>query len=174
MKTKTEKILDVLNVLTWIVFIGLLIQTGAILISYGISLFNPEAAGNLYTGMDLSSLRESGILKYTCAVSLKIAILCLKAYSAYLVIKILTKINMSNPFNSEIAGLIEKVSYVILDILIITIIANEYSNWLSDNDLVLRGTREAGEFLFLAGVIFVFAQIFKKGVELQSENELTI
>lgn len=174
MKTKTEKILVVMNVLTWIVFIGLLIQAGAILISYGVSLFNSETAKNLYSGMDLSSLRESGIWKYTGAVSFMIAILCLKAYTAYLVIKILSKINMSNPFNSEIAGLIEKVSFVILEIWIITIIANEYSNWLSKNDLVLRGTREAGEFIFLAGVIFVFAQIFKKGVELQSENELTI
>jgi hypothetical protein len=32
----------------------------------------------------------------------------------------------------------------------------------------------SGETLFLAGVVFVIAQIFKKGVEIQSENELTI
>jgi hypothetical protein len=31
-----------------------------------------------------------------------------------------------------------------------------------------------GEFLFLAGIVFVIAQIFKRGIEIQTENELTV
>ena len=31
-----------------------------------------------------------------------------------------------------------------------------------------------GDFLFLAGIVYVFAQMFKPGVEIQSENELTV
>jgi len=33
---------------------------------------------------------------------------------------------------------------------------------------------EAGEILFMAGLVFVIAQIFKRGVEMQAENELTV
>ena len=32
----------------------------------------------------------------------------------------------------------------------------------------------SGDFIFLAGIVYVFSQIFKKGVEIQSENELTV
>ncbi len=32
----------------------------------------------------------------------------------------------------------------------------------------------SSEFLFMAGIIFIIALIFKRGVEIQSENELTI
>jgi len=31
-----------------------------------------------------------------------------------------------------------------------------------------------GDFLFIAGIVYVFAQMFKPGVEIQSENELTV
>lgn len=32
----------------------------------------------------------------------------------------------------------------------------------------------SAEFVFMAGVVFVMSQIFKKGVEIQTENELTV
>jgi len=32
----------------------------------------------------------------------------------------------------------------------------------------------SSDFIFLAGVIFIFAQIIKRGIEIQSENNLTI
>ncbi|MBN2635649.1 MAG: DUF2975 domain-containing protein [Prolixibacteraceae bacterium] len=31
-----------------------------------------------------------------------------------------------------------------------------------------------GPFLFMAGLVFVISQIFKRGVEIQSENDLTV
>jgi hypothetical protein len=38
-------------------------------------------------------------------------------------------------------------------------------SWIGEN---------AGEFLFMAGLVFIISPIFKRGVELQSENELTV
>ena len=63
MKTKTESILTTMNVLTWVVFIGLLIHAGAIIVSYFISIINPEGAKNLYLGLDLFSLRQAEFLE---------------------------------------------------------------------------------------------------------------
>lgn len=174
MKTKTERILAVMNVLSWIVFIGLLIQGGAIMGSYFVSVANPEGAKNFYLGLDLFPLRKSNIWHYSIVVFSMITLLGFKAYTAYLVIRILSKINLANSFKISIAILIEKVSYVILGTWVVAMLANVYNEWLSKSGLSLQGNWNSGEFIFLAGVIFIIAQIFKKGIEIQSENELTI
>ncbi len=174
MKTKTESILEAMHVLSWIVFIGLLIQGGAILVSYLVSMANPEGAKKLYDGLDLFPLRESSIWHYSIAVLSLIALSGLKAYTAYLVIQILSKINLENPFQSSTAILIERVSYVILEIWVLSMLANGHQGWLRKYGLDRQEHWNSGEFIFLAGVIFIIAQVFKKGVEIQSENELTI
>lgn len=52
--------------------------------------------------------------------------------------------------------------------------SNAHHQWMRQNGLPIPENWISGEFIFLAGVIFIIAQIFKKGIELQSENELTI
>ena len=42
-KTRTEKILKIINVFAWIIFVGTLVKSGIILISFIITLINPEA-----------------------------------------------------------------------------------------------------------------------------------
>ena len=49
----TKQILKLMHILTWIVFIGLCIKTGVILISYLVSINNPEASKNLFGGLNL-------------------------------------------------------------------------------------------------------------------------
>ena len=95
-------------------------------------------------------------------------------FSANLVIKILAKINPSSPFKTDIGILIEKVSYLILATFIIAEFANANNDWFCRNEYTLQKGMNYGGFLFLAGIIFIFAQIFKKGIEIQFEKELTI
>ena len=173
-KTKTETILQVMNVLTWIVFIGLLIQGGSILFSYVVGFFNPEVSGKLYPGLDFSSLKETDFRQYTAVVSFIVVLYGLKAYTAYLVIMIISKINLTSPFSKTIADLIEKISYVLFEIFIISVIFNEYSKWLDKSYIIESENVNSIEVLFLAGIIYIIAQVFKKGIEIQSDNELTI
>lgn len=174
MKTKTESILQAMNVLTWVVFIGLLVETGAYTVTYSISAVYPSIAKNLYLGLDLLALREQSFSHYTLTLSLMIFLLGLKAYTAYLVIKILSKINLEQPFTQNMALLIEKVSTAIFIIWIVAMFSNAHTQWMCQNGLTIPENWISGEFIFLAGVIFIIAQIFKKGIEIQSENELTI
>jgi hypothetical protein len=174
MKTNTERILAIMNVLSWIVFIGLLIKAGAYLVSYGVSIGNPEAARNLYMGLNLSSLRQFDFWHYSATAFLMVVLEILKAYIAFLVIRVLSKIKLENPFKMEISKILERISYFIFATWIIAIIYNSYTNWLSQKITGLRTNMISEEFILLAGVVFVFSQIFKKGVELQSENELTV
>jgi hypothetical protein len=173
-KTKTEKILAVMNVLAWLAFIGLVIQAGAILISYAASIANPVAAKDLYQKLNLYNLRESRFWLYTLKVIMMIALLVLKAYTAWLVIKVLSRIKLSDPFTMEVARMLEQISYFILVTWLLDVAHNTYTKWLSEGIAGLKDSLVLNEFIFLAGVVFVIAQIFKKGVEIQSENDLTI
>ena len=94
MKSNTKLILTTMHVLFWVIFVGLCIETGAMLTSFFVSLFvNPEATRNLYMELKLSDLYRFGKGHYIGIVSLMIYISGLKAYIAYLVIKIFIKFN---------------------------------------------------------------------------------
>ncbi len=179
MKTETNGILKIMHVLTWIIFIGACVKTGAILYSFFVSLFiNPVGAENLYMGLNLSSLYAYNIEYYVNVMSLIIFLSGLKAYVIYLVIKIFLKINFVQPFSADVSLLISRISHVALGIGILTLIANSYCKWLMKRTVTLPSLQDylgsGSEFLLLAGIIFIIAQVFKRGIEIQSENELTV
>lgn len=177
MKTKTETILKFMHVLAWIAFIGLAIETGAILISYGVSWFHPIAASDLYRGMNLYDVSQYDFWLYTQMVSYVVALLVIKAYAAYLVIKIMMKVKLQSPFTLDITSRLETIAYVLLGGVVISIISQVQADWLQKHvrDFNLGWIGEnAGEFLLVAGLVFIISQVFKRGVELQAENELTV
>ncbi len=164
-----------MNVLTYIAFIGLCIKAGAILYTYIISAaINPVGAKNLYNGMNLFDLSQYSFAHYTASVSFKVALTVLQAYVAYLLIKVLSAIKLVNPFTAEVANRVERISYYIFSAWIIALLHNAHLKWLVKHLPNLEDHSVSSEFLFVAGVVFIIAQIFKKGVEIQSENELTV
>jgi len=177
MKTRTETVLTVMHVLAWIAFIGLAIETGAMLVSFGVSWLNPVAAKDLYQGMNLYDLSQYNFWLYTQTVSYIVALMAVKAYAVYLIIKILMKVKLQTPFTAETVRRLETISYVLFGGVIISIISQAQANWLEKRvqDFNINWIGEnAGEFLFVAGLVFIISQVFKRGVELQSENELTV
>ncbi len=175
MKISTKDILTVMNILSWIVLVGLVAQAGSILISYGVSTVHPVAAKNLYMGLDLSAIRDSHFWLYTWNIVFLVVLLGLKAYTAFLVVRVTSKIKMANPFTAEVSMTIEKISYFILGIWVVSMLFNIYvKKLLKDVIPNLQENLISTEFILLAGVVFIFAQIFKRGVEIQSENELTV
>ncbi len=174
MRTRTDILLTVMNVLAWITFIGLMIKAGAFLVSYVVSVVNPEGSKNVYNGLNLYDLRQFSFWHYTYSISFMVALLILESYTAYLVIKVLSKIKMANPFKIEISRNLEKISYYIFCIWVLVELYDAHIKWLMKKVPGLEENLISGEFIFLAGIIFVFSQIFKKGVEIQSENELTV
>ena len=168
-----------MHIVSWIIFIGLCIKTGDILFSFFVSLaINPEGAKNLHMGLNLSGLYDFDRGHYITVVSYIICLSALKAYLFYLVIKIFLKINLVQPFSTEMSSLISKISRVALGVGILTLIANGYCKWLIKRGVDFPDLEDylggAGEFLLLAAIIFIIAQIFKRGIEIQSENELTV
>lgn len=174
MATSTKKILEILKVFTWIIFIGLCIKTGTVIISFIVSIFNSDAIVNLYMGEDLTEVYTSGLWKYVLINSFLIALPALKAYMFYLVIQLVSGINLEQPFSQSVGTLLIKISKVALEIGVIAIIFNGYAKWLLKSGTQFDYDGSSTEFLFLAGIVFVIAHIFKRGLELQNENELTV
>ncbi|GAB3491910.1 hypothetical protein GCM10027341_05440 [Spirosoma knui] len=170
----TSQVLSVMQVITWIVYIGLCIKAGAILIAFGVSFVNPEAAKDLYKGLDLHNLQQINVDYYVSFVSFIVAISIMKAHVFYLAIKILSKITLANPFKMEVANTLEQVSYLLLGTWFVGQLSSAYTSWL------LKRTGEHFEgistdnFLYMAGLVFIISQVFKRGVEIQTENELTV
>jgi hypothetical protein len=176
MTITSNTILKIMNVVFWIVFIGLCIKTGAIIISFCVSLFvNAQGASDLYLGLNLSALYEFSKYHYISTVSLLIALYGVKAFIAYLVVKIFMKFNLTSPFNSEVTDLITRISHYALNAGVLSFVASGYSKWLTNNQGVAVPIDWAGEeILFFAGVLYIVSLVFKKGIQLQTENDLTV
>lgn len=140
------------------------------------SLFvNKVAAQDLYLGMDLSEIYNYGTQEYLYVMSFIIVIAVLKAYLFYLVITIFSKINIEQPFSLMVTNLLTKISHIALIIGSLGYIANRYAKWLFNKGIsASRLNFESSEFLFIAGILLVIALIFKRGIEIQQENDLTI
>ena len=130
MSKKNDFILKVLNVVSWIIFIGLCIEAGALIFNFILTLFKPIATHNIYKGLNLSEMYENQFAHFIGVMSFIVVLSILKAYLFYLVVKIFMKLNLVKPFNVEIAKLIEKISFEAFAIAIVSIIAHQYTKRL--------------------------------------------
>lgn len=173
MNSNTGKLLKLLRLLAWLAFIGLLIKAGAIMMSFGASFSNAEAAQDLYKGMDLSRYESYSFFQYTIIVMYFVLLYVMQAYIALFGAKLLSAINIEKPFSKTVADLLHKISYTILGVGMLAIVHNIHVVIL-EKTMNISADVIAGEFIFLAGLVYVLAQLFKKGAEMQAENELTV
>lgn len=182
-KITNNQILKVLQILSWIIFIGLCIDAGALLVNTIITLFiNPIGVENYWNGSDyLSSLYKFDTGHFITIIALIIIVALLKAIMFYFIIKLFDKktLNFHQPFSLELRGFISKLSYLSLGIGFFSMFGSNYSEWLVKEgfikaDLQLLNFSGADVWLFMAVILFVIVHLVKKGIEIQTENELTI
>lgn len=172
---KTSQILKSMKIVSWIIFIGICIKAGAILISFIVSLFiNQEAAKDLYLGLNLSGIHSFSQAYYLAFVVIMLLLLVVQAFIFFLVLKLFSKFDEQIPFSQSIAKLISNIGYVSLVAGCIALIGTGISKWLTNQNVSINFDWSADEFLFMAGVVFIIGLFYKRGVEIQSENELTI
>jgi len=172
---KTNVIMKAMNIIFWIVFIGLFIRTGALLVSFFVTLFiNSNGAADTYMGLDLLDTYNFNVEYYIGIASFLITLSAMKAYLAYLVVKLFLKFDLNYPFNEKTASIITQMSYYALSVGVVALIAENYANRIMRQGAILQIDWGAEQFLFFAGIIYIIALVFKRGVEIQNENELTI
>ncbi len=175
---KTTSVISVIRVLSWIVFLGLCIKAGAVLFTFTISLFRPPYAADLYQGLDLSILYNFSRLDYIFLMTFVVFLSGMQAYIFYLVVSIFERLNLVRPFSEDIFLLISKISYFSLAIGGIGILAQQFADQVVKNGIEIGQVIDFWEgrdaFLFMGGVVLVIAQIFRRGIDLQVEHDLTV
>jgi hypothetical protein len=167
-----------LSVVAWIIFVGLCIEAGALIVNFIFSLYKPGIVNNLYQNMDLSQMYERSKVAYFSMYSFILVIAVLKAYLFYILIRLTTKLDLEKPFSSFVSKQITQISRFTFSIGLISYIAREVSKNLQRHGYELEQLEkfwvDYNAFILMAAIIYVIALIFKKGIEIQSENELTI
>lgn len=167
-----------LYVVTWLIFVGLSIEAGALLVNFIFSLFKPEVLHNLYQKLDLSEMYKASRLAFFGIYSFILIIAILKAILFYIVIRLMHKMDLSKPFSTFVARQISLMSYYTFTIGILSYIARETTKNLLHHGFEISTLNQFWEdsqaFILMAAVIYVIAQIFKRGIEIQTENELTV
>ena len=177
MKQQKPFIFQFVHVIFWIIFIGLCIKIGAIAYSFFISTnVNPIAAQNLYEWLNLSSLYELSLGHYSLTVVLYLLVNGLQAFMAYLVIKILSDLDMWSPFTDNINHILKQISKIGLSAWIFAFLGRFYVHqWIEKNQNITIPIEWAYEqILFFAAIITLLSLIFDKGIQLQKENDLTV
>jgi hypothetical protein len=167
-----------LQIVAWIIFVGLCIEAGALLVNFIYSLFKPEVVKNLYQKLDLSQIYNISIWVYFGVYSFILVVSLLKAYLFYVVIKLLSRLDLSNPFSNFVSGHITKISYITLSVGLISYIARQVVQSLPHYGIDIAALdsfwTDSKAYILMAAVLYVIASIFKRGVELQNENDLTV
>lgn len=181
MKITTKQILAVLHILAWIIFIGLCIQAGGFSTNAVFALVNPSIVPRLWKEVDLTNLFEFNTMFFFIIMFTMSMVAILKALLFYqIIIVILEKrIHLDQPFNETLGRFILRVCYLSLLIGLFSLYGVEYSKWLITKGVIMPDTQDLhfggpDVWLFMSVILFVIAQIFKRGMEIQSENELTV
>ena len=178
MSDKNNFIFKGLHIVAWVIFVGLGIEAGALIVNFIFSIYKPEFVQNLYQKLDLSEMYTRSKWAFFSMYSFILFISLLKAYLFYIVVILMHKIDLLNPFNSVVSRQISQISYYTFSIGILSYIARQTAKNLQHHGYIIDNLNEfwadSQAFILMSAVIYVIATIFKKGVEIQNENDLTV
>lgn len=168
----------VLYAIAWLIFVGLSIEAGGLIVNFFFSLYKPEFIQNLYQKLDLSAMHKDSKLLFFGVYSFILSISVLKAILFYIVIRLMHTMDLKKPFSTFVAKQITLLSYFTLFIGLLSLIGRQIVKNLSHYGLATDNLNQfwvdAQAFILMGAVIYIIATIFKKGVNIQNENELTV
>lgn len=181
-KITNQQLLKVLQLLSWIIFIGLCIEAGGIVFNTIFTLVvNPIGAHFFWKDINLYNLYNFNKGYFITETLLISIVAIMQVILFYLIVKILQdkKLNLSQPFNTEMKCCIANISYLSIGIGLFCKWGANYTKWLVTKSVTMPDIQKLGfdgadVWLFMGIILLVIAQIFKRGIEIQSENELTI
>jgi len=182
MSKRTEYLRIVLIIVAWIIFAGLCIEAGGLLTNIIITLLRtPTGTKKLWTEIDLSKLYYFNQSHYVTLTSLMVIAAILKALMFYFIVMIFhdKKLNLSKPFNEVVRRFVLITAYLALAIGLFSSWGAKFTQQLVSQGAELpdiQQLRLAGSdvWLFMGVTLLIIAFIFKKGVEMQNENDLTV
>ena len=167
-----------LYILAWLIFVGLCIEAGGLTVNFFFSLYKPEFIQNLYQKLDLTGIYKDSRLSFFGIYSFILTISILKACLFYIVIRLMHKMNLSKPFSPFVAQQISNITYYTLSIGLLSFIARHLTKDIAHQGLVTDSLNQfwadSQGFILMGAILYIIATIFKKGVDIQNENDLTV
>lgn len=171
-------VFTVLKIVAWLIFIGLCIEAGGLIVNFVFSIYKPEFIPNLYQKLDLSEMYSRSIWAFLSMYSFILTISVLKAVLFYIVIVLVSKLDLSKPFNTFVSKQILQISYYTMVIGLLSYLGRQVAKNLMHRGFVTDNLNQfwadSQAFILMAAVIYIIAAIFKKGIEIQNENDLTV
>lgn len=182
MKPQNDFFFKLWKVLAWIIFLGLCVETGGYVFNTAFTLFiNPAGASNFWSGLDLSALYQHSESKYVMITVMMCIMSCLKAIMFYQVVSLFYKKKMdwNRPFNDTLGRTIQLIAWIAIGIAFYGMWGEAMVRKMLATGLRIPSVEElkfGGNtvWLFMGVTLLILASIFKKGVELQNENDLTV
>ncbi|RYZ53869.1 MAG: DUF2975 domain-containing protein [Sphingobacteriales bacterium] len=163
MSQTSSIVFTALKIVSWLIFVGLGIEAGGLIVNFIFSIWKPEVLGNLYQKLEYSFILFISILK---------------AVLFYLVVRLVSNIDLAKPFSSAVSRQITQISYYTLSVGLISYIGRQTAKSLQHHDFITDSLdqfwADSQAFVLMAAVIYIIATIFKKGIEIQTENDLTV
>jgi hypothetical protein len=178
----TKQILNILLVVAWIIFAGLGIDAGGFITKTFANLtLPPEQAARFWRQADLTALYRHNESHYVTLASLVIITTVLKTLMFYFIVRILhsKELNLSQPFNDVVRRFVLTITYFALGIGFFSLWGSKFWGQMVSEGVIMPDTEQlrlgGGDvWLFMSVTLFIIAQIFKRGIEIQTENELTV
>jgi len=182
MKITTTQVLRVLYILSWIIFVGVCFEAGGFIFNTFFSLaIKPIGAKHFWPNIDLSGLYRWDRGYFAIETALMCAVAVLRSIIFYYIIKLLhdKKLDVYKPFNVALARFVSRISYLALFTGLLSWYGAKYAAWFVTKGVNMPDVQYlrlggADVWLFMGVTLYVLAQLFKRGVEIQSENELTV
>lgn len=174
---------NALKIISWIVFIALCYEAGSLIVIVLFTLFGNPFGGvtQLWKDVNLTAIHDFDQSHFVTLTSLMIIVSVLKAILFYIIIAVFYNKNLSvlKPFNEAVRQFILKVAYLSFGIGLFSAWAQNFSKFLTAQQMVIPDLENlnlggADVWLFMGIILLVIAQVFKKGIEIQEENELTV
>ncbi|MBK7883653.1 MAG: DUF2975 domain-containing protein [Chitinophagaceae bacterium] len=171
-----------LNVISWIIFVGLCIQAGGLITNTVATLIlTPSGATKFWKEVDLSAVYNHNQSYFVMLSVLLVIVTILKVILFYFILKIFhdKKLDLLKPFNETIKRFILGMAYLALGIgffaswgtTIVDNLAGQGIKIPGLNNLKIAG---ADVWLFMGVSLLIIGFTFKRGIELQNESDLTV
>ncbi|MCC7524798.1 MAG: DUF2975 domain-containing protein [Chitinophagaceae bacterium] len=168
----------VLYIIAWLIFVALSIEAGGLLVNFFFHIYKPEMVQNLYQKLDLIQMYKESKLAFFGVYSFILIISISKAFLFYIVIHLMHRMDRSKPFSAFVSRQISIIGYFTLAIGLFNLIARQLVKNLMHYGFVPENINQfwvdSEAFILMGAIIYIIATIFKKGVELQNENDLTV
>jgi hypothetical protein len=178
MSKRSNFIFTVLTIVAWVIFVGLCVEAGGLIVNFIFSLYDPDFVQHLYQKLDLSAMYNRSKWAFYGMYSFILSIAALKAYLFYIVIRLVHKIDLAKPFNRFVSRQISQISYFTLSIGLLSHLARQTAKHLLHRgykiDQLDQFWVDSQAYILMAAIVYIIAIIFKKGIELQDDNALTI